>query len=110
MTKIFCSYSIRRHRASKTKRKLNMSFESIDKLNRDFEQSFNNGQIGQAVSTYADDARVFAPDKQIYQGLNQIEKYYAETRNAGNTHVNLTTKQVIQCDSNYFIELRFLLI
>ncbi|CAF2151688.1 unnamed protein product [Rotaria magnacalcarata] len=82
-----------------------MSFETIDKLNRDFEHNFNNGQISEAVGSYADDARLFAPDKQVYQGASQIEKYYSETRKLGNTHVDLQTKQVIPCDSNYLIEI-----
>ncbi|CAF1080306.1 unnamed protein product [Rotaria sordida] len=82
-----------------------MSFEIIDKLNRDFQHYFNNDQIKQAVSSYADDARLFSSDKQSYQGLNQIEKYYSDTKKVGNTKVELHTEQVIQCDSNYLIEI-----
>ncbi|CAF1314446.1 unnamed protein product [Rotaria sp. Silwood1] len=82
-----------------------MSFEIIDKLNQDFQNHLNNNQIKEAVSSYADNARLFSSDKQIYQGLNQIEKYYSDTKKAGNTQVELYTEQVIQCDSNYLIEI-----
>jgi ketosteroid isomerase-like protein len=85
-----------------------MSFETIDKLNRDFENCYNNGQIKEAISTYASHARVFATDKQVYQGSNQIEKYYSGARDAGNSKVNLHTGEVIQCGSDYLVEIRFL--
>src|ERR1700734_1698479 len=84
-----------------------MSFEIVEKLNQDFERNYNNGQIKEAVATYANDARLFAPDKQIYQGLNQIEQYYSGAIDAGNTKVNLQTGEIIQCDSDYLVEIRF---
>jgi ketosteroid isomerase-like protein len=84
-----------------------MSFETINTINRDFERYYNNGQLKEAVATYANDARVFADNKQIYQGLDQIEKFYSDARNNGNTKVNLHTEQVIQCSSDYTIEIRF---
>ncbi|CAF3113235.1 unnamed protein product [Rotaria socialis] len=82
-----------------------MSFDSIDKLNREFERCYNNGQVKEAVTTYASDGRLFATDKQVYEGLSQIEKYYAGARAAGNSKVELHTGQVIQCGSDYFIEI-----
>jgi hypothetical protein len=85
-----------------------MSFETVDKLNRDFENYYNNGQIKEAINTYANDARLFATDKQVYQGLNQIEKYYSLAQDAGNTKVNLHTGEVIQCGPDYLIEIRLL--
>ncbi len=84
-----------------------MSFDNVDKLNREFERSYNNGQVKEAVGTYANDARLFATDKQVYEGLNQIEKYYINARAAGNSKVELHTGQVIQCGSDYLIETRF---
>lgn len=84
-----------------------MSFDTIDKFNRDFEQNYNNGQVKEAVTSYANDARVFADDKQIYQGPNQIEQYYSNARAAGNIKVNLQTGQVIPCGSDYLVEIRF---
>jgi ketosteroid isomerase-like protein len=85
-----------------------MSFDTVDKLNRDFERNYNNGQIKEAVASYANNARVFANNKQIYQGLNQIEKYYSDAVADGNTKVDLHTGEVIQCGSDYLIEIRFL--
>ena len=85
-----------------------MSFETIDKLNQDFQDNYNKGQVKEAIATYANDARVFATDKEIYQGLNQIEKFYSDAISHGNTKVNLLTGQIIQCDQNYLIEIRFL--
>jgi ketosteroid isomerase-like protein len=84
-----------------------MSYETVDKLNRDFEDNYNNNLLKEAVSTYANDAKLFANDKQIYQGLNNIEKFYSDSRINGNTNVKLNTQQIIQCDSNYLIEIRF---
>ena len=83
-----------------------MSFEIVDELNRDFERGFNNGQIKEAVTTYANDARLFATDKQIYQGLIQIEKYYSNAQIDRNNKVQLETGQVIQCGNDYLIEIR----
>ena len=87
-----------------------MSFESIEKLNREFERGYNNGQVKEAVSTYTNDARLFSTDKQIYEGLNQIEKYYSNSRAAGNTKVELHTGQVIQCGTDHLVEIRSLLL
>lgn len=84
-----------------------MSFDTVDKLNREFERGYNNGQVKEAVTTYANDARLFATDKQVYEGLAQIEKYYAAARNAGNSKVELHTGQIIPCGSDHLIEIRF---
>jgi ketosteroid isomerase-like protein len=85
-----------------------MSFETVNKLNRDFEDNYNNGQVKEAVSTYANDARLFSNDKQVYQGLSQLEKYYSGAIADGNTKVELHTGEVIQCGSDYLVETRFL--
>jgi len=84
-----------------------MSFDAVDKINREFELNFNNGQVKEAVNTYANDARLFATDKKVYEGLSQIEKYYNNERAAGNSKVELHTGQVIQCGSDYLVETRF---
>ncbi len=84
-----------------------MSFDTVDKINREFERGYNSGQVKEAVATYASDARLFATDKQIHEGLNQIEKYYTNARAAGNSKVELHTGQVIQCGSDYLVETRF---
>jgi ketosteroid isomerase-like protein len=84
-----------------------MSFDIVDKLNKDFERNYNTGQVKEAVTCYANDARLFADDKQIYEGLNQIEKYFFDARAAGNTKVDLHTGKIIQCGSDYLIETRF---
>jgi len=84
-----------------------MSFDTVDKLNREFERGYNNGQVKEAVTTYANDARLFATDKQVYEGLSQIEKYYNNERAAGNSKVELHTGQVIACGSDYLVETRF---
>jgi ketosteroid isomerase-like protein len=84
-----------------------MSYEIVDKLNRDFEDYYNNNLLKEAVSTYANDAKLFSNDKQIYQGLNNIQKFYSDAKINGNTNVHLHTEQIIQCDSNYLIEIRF---
>ena len=84
-----------------------MSFDTVDKLNREFERGYNNGQVKEAVTTYANDARLFATDKQVYEGLAQIEKYYAAARNAGNSKVELHTGQIIPCGSDHLVEIRF---
>jgi ketosteroid isomerase-like protein len=84
-----------------------MSFDTVDKLNREFERGYNSGQVKEAVGTYANDARLFATDKQVYEGLSQIEKYYNNARAAGNSKVELRTGQVIQCGSDHLVEIRF---
>ncbi len=84
-----------------------MSFDNVDKINREFERSYNNGQVKEAVSTYANDARLFATDKKVHEGLSQIEKYYTNEIAAGNSKVELHTGQVIQCGSDYLVEIRF---
>ena len=83
-----------------------MSFEIVDKSNRDFERSYNNGQVKEAVQSYTSDARLFATDKQIHEGLNQIEKYYSNARANGNNKVELHTGQVIPCGQDHLIEIR----
>jgi len=85
-----------------------MSFEIIDKFNREFELYYNNGQMKEAVAVYENDARVFAADKKVYQGLNQIEKVYSDSISNGNTKVILHTGQIIQCGYDYIIEIRFI--
>ncbi|CAF1069049.1 unnamed protein product [Rotaria sp. Silwood1] len=82
-----------------------MSFDIVDKLNREFERGYNNGQVKEAVTTYASDGRLFANDKQVYEGLSQIEKYYTNARAAGNPKVELRTGQVIPCGSDYLVEI-----
>jgi ketosteroid isomerase-like protein len=84
-----------------------MSFDTVEKLNREFERGYNNGQVKEAVGTYASDARLFATDKQVYEGTSQIEKYYTGARAAGNSKVELRTGQVIPAGSDYLIEIRF---
>jgi len=59
----------------------------------------------EAVATYTNDARVFATDKQTYEGLTQIEKYYTNARAAGNAKVELRTGQVIQCGQDHLVEI-----
>ena len=86
-----------------------MSLDTVDKLNREFERGYNAGQVKEAVATYTNDARLFATDKQVYEGLSQIEKYYNNARAAGNSKVELRTGQVIQAGSDYLIETRFVL-
>lgn len=83
-----------------------MSFDTVEKLNREFERAFNNGQVKEAVTAYANDARLLASDKQVYEGISQIEKYYVNTRTAGNSKVELHTGQVIQCGPDYLVEIR----
>lgn len=83
-----------------------MSFDTVDKINREFERGYNNGQVKDAVATYASDARLIASDKQVYEGLSQIEKYYNNARASGNSKVELHTGQVIQAGSDYLIEIR----
>lgn len=84
-----------------------MSFETVDKLNREFERAYNNGQVKDAVTSYSSDARLFATDKQVHEGQAQIEKYYSGARAAGNSKVELHTGQVIQCGSDHLVEIRF---
>lgn len=84
-----------------------MSFDSVDKLNRTFERAYNNGQVKEAVSTYANDARLFATNKQVYEGLARIEEYYNNARAEGNSEVALHTGQVIQCGTDHLVETRF---
>ena len=84
-----------------------MSFDTVDKLNRTFERGYNNGQVKEAVTTYANDARLFATNKQVYEGLSRIEEYYNSARADGNSEVSLQTGQVIQCGSDYLVEVRF---
>ena len=87
-----------------------MSFDIVASLNREFERGYNNGQVTEAVATYANDARLFAVDKQVYEGLSQIENYYTGARAAGNSKVELCTGQVIQCGSDYSVETRFVVL
>ncbi|CAF0763054.1 unnamed protein product [Adineta ricciae] len=81
-----------------------MSFDTVDKVNREFERAYNNGQIKEAVATYSSDARLFATDKNVYEGSSQIEKYYTEARSAGNSKVELHTGQVIPCGPDHLVE------
>lgn len=85
-----------------------MSFDTVDKLNRTFERGYNSGQVKEAVTTYANDARLFATNKQVYEGLTRIEEYYNNARAAGNSEVALHTGQVIQCGSDHLIEIRLI--
>lgn len=89
------------------KSKWKMSFEAVDKSNREFERCYNNGQVKEAVQSYTNDARLFATDKQVYEGLTQIEKYYTNARSSGSNKVELHTGQVIQCGSDHLVEIRF---
>lgn len=86
-----------------------MSLEQIDAANRDFESQFNKANIKQAVGSYAEDARLFATDKHIYQGLNEIEQYYNKARSEGHLKVELHTGEIIACGNDHLVEIRFVL-
>ncbi|CAF1576271.1 unnamed protein product [Didymodactylos carnosus] len=83
----------------------NQGLEVVSKLNNEFEKLYNAGNVHEACQTYLSDAKVFANDKQVYEGPSQIEKYYQNARSSGNTHVKLEVNKVIQCGQDYMVEL-----
>ncbi|CAF0918938.1 unnamed protein product [Adineta ricciae] len=80
------------------------SFEIIDAANRHFEKLFNGGQLDELVALYTSDGKLCPPDKNVYQGREQIKKFWEGARNAGVDNLRLTTGSVLEAGSDRLIE------
>lgn len=79
-------------------------FETIDAANRRFEELFNSNQLEALVGLYTIDGQLFPPDKNKYQGREQIQQFWQGARQAGVDHLRLTTGSVIEAGADRLIE------
>ena len=83
---------------------MSTAFDTVDKANRRFEELFNSGQLDQLVALYTENGRLLPPDKNAYQGREQIKQFWEGARNAGVDQLRLTTGTVEEAGENCLIE------
>ncbi|CAF1232149.1 unnamed protein product [Rotaria sordida] len=79
-------------------------FDTIDAANRHFEQLFNAGKIDELVELYTSQGKLLPPDKNTYQGREEIKKFWQGARDAGVNNLHLTTGTVLEAGQNRLIE------
>lgn len=83
---------------------MSLAFDIVDKANRHFEQLFNGDQLDQLVELYTENGRLFPPDKNKYEGREQIKQFWQSARAAGVDQLRLTTGTVEQAGNDCLIE------
>ena len=79
-------------------------FKIIDTANRHFEQLFNAGKIDELVELYTVQGILLPPDKNKYQGREEIKRFWQAARNAGTDSLRLTTGTVLEAGQDRLIE------
>jgi ketosteroid isomerase-like protein len=83
---------------------MSTSFDTIDAANRHFEQLFNAGKIEELVGLYTSQGTLLPPDKNKYQGRDQIKTFWQGARDAGVDNLRLTTGAVLEAGQDRLIE------
>jgi ketosteroid isomerase-like protein len=79
-------------------------FDTIDAANRHSEQLFNAGGIDELAKLYTSQGTLLPPDKNKYQGQEEIKKFWQGAREAGVDNLHLTTGTVIEAGEDRLIE------
>lgn len=79
-------------------------FETIDAANRQFEQLFNSGKIGELAELYTSNGRLFPADKNKYEGREHVKQFWQGARDVGVDNLCLTTGTVIEAGHDRLIE------
>lgn len=79
-------------------------FDIIDAANRVFEQHFNAGKIDEVAKLYTEQGKLLPPDKNVYQGREEIQKFWQGGWDAGINSLQLTTGTVLEAGPNRLIE------
>lgn len=79
-------------------------FDIVDAANRRFEQLFNADKIDELVQLYTSEGKLLPPDKNKYQGREEIKKFWQGARSAGVDNLRLTTGTVLEAGHDFLIE------
>jgi ketosteroid isomerase-like protein len=79
-------------------------FDTIDAANRHFEKLFNAGKLDELVALYTSNGLLCPPDKNRYEGREQIKKFWQGARDAGVNNLHLTTGTVLEAGADRLIE------
>lgn len=79
-------------------------FDIVDAANRHFEELFNGNKIEELVGLYTPEGSLLPPDKNKYQGREQIKAFWKGARDAGVDNLHLTTGTVIEAGPDRLIE------
>ena len=79
-------------------------FKIIDAANRRFEELFNASKLDELVGLYTTEGQLLPPDKNKYQGREQIKQFWQGARDAGVDNLHLTTGTVLEAGTNQLIE------
>lgn len=83
---------------------MSTAFDTIDAANRRFEELFNANKIEELAALYTNEGQLLPPDKNKYQGREQIQKFWQGAREAGVENLRLTTGAVLEVGSDRLIE------
>jgi ketosteroid isomerase-like protein len=83
---------------------MSTSFDTIDAANRRFEELFNAGKLDELVGLYTSEGKLLPPDKNKYEGREQIKKFWQGARDAGVDNLRLTTGTVLEAGEDRLIE------
>ncbi|CAF1259368.1 unnamed protein product [Rotaria sp. Silwood1] len=83
---------------------MSTSFNIIDAANRRFEELFNAGKLDELVGLYTLEGKLLPPDKNKYEGREQIKKFWQTAQDAGINNLHLTTGTVLEAGNDRLIE------
>jgi ketosteroid isomerase-like protein len=79
-------------------------FDTIDAANRRVEELFNAGKLDELVELYTSEGQILPPDKNKYEGRQQIKQFWQGARDAGVGNLRLTTGTVLEAGTDRLIE------
>ncbi|CAF0802307.1 unnamed protein product [Adineta steineri] len=83
---------------------MSTSFDTIDAANRRFEELFNAGKLDELVQCYTPEGKLLPPDKNKYEGREEIKKFWQGGRDAGISNLRLSTGTVVEAGPDRLIE------
>lgn len=83
---------------------MSTAFDTIDAANRHFEELFNAGKLDELVGLYTAQGILLPPDKNKYQGREEIKKFWQGARDAGVNNLRLTTGTVLEAGPDRLVE------
>jgi ketosteroid isomerase-like protein len=79
-------------------------FDTIDAINRRYEQLFNSGKIDELVTLYTKEATIIRSDQEKYQGHQYIKAFLQGARDFGVDNLRITTGTVVEDGQDKLIE------
>jgi ketosteroid isomerase-like protein len=93
------------HLIRKTKKTvMSTPAEIVEAGNRNFEKLFNGGKLEELVALYTQQGTLLPPDKNKYQGRDQIKKFWQGARDGGVDNLRLAKGTVLEAGSDRLIE------